>query len=102
MTGARPGELDALRWSCVRLDADEADLVEQWNAKTRTFTDPKYGAYTIALTDVPAKCSLRMKRDSTGSPFVFSTLRGSDYAPSSRIHRWHRVRAAAGLGHTTL
>jgi integrase len=44
VTGARPGELDALRWSCVRLDADEADLVEQWNAKTRTFTDPKYGA----------------------------------------------------------
>jgi len=41
MTGARPGELDALRWSCVRLDADEADLVEQWNAKTRNLYRPE-------------------------------------------------------------
>jgi hypothetical protein len=88
VTGARPGGLDAPRWSCVRLDADEADLVEQWNAKPRTFTDPKYGAYSIALTGRAREVLLRMKRDSTGSPFVFSTLRGSHYTPSSRIHHW--------------
>jgi integrase len=102
VTGARPGELDAMRWPRVRLAEDEADLVEQWSAKTRTFTEPKYGAYTIALTSRAREVLLRMKRDSTDSPFVFTTLRGTHYTPPSRTHHWNRVRAAAGLGHTPL
>lgn len=102
VSAARPGELDALRWSRIRWDDDEVDLVEQWSSKTRTFTEPKYGAYTIALTNRARQVLLRMKRDITDSPFVFSTARGTHYTDSSRTHHWNRVRAAAGLGNTSL
>jgi hypothetical protein len=43
-----------------------------------------------------------MKREQGDSPFVFTTIRGTHYTPSSRTHHWNRVRAAAGLGNTTL
>jgi hypothetical protein len=36
------------------------------------------------------------------SEFVFTTLRGSHYRPSSRSHHWNRVRCAAGLGNVDL
>ncbi|HEV7807451.1 MAG TPA: hypothetical protein VGO80_16650 [Solirubrobacteraceae bacterium] len=36
------------------------------------------------------------------SAFVFVTLRGHHYTPSTRIHHWNRVRAAAGLAHADL
>jgi hypothetical protein len=36
-----------------------------------------------------------MKRDRAGSSFVFTTLRGNHYRPTSRIHHWNRVRAGA-------
>jgi integrase len=45
---------------------------------------------------------VRMKRDRSESPFVFTTLRATHYTATSRIHHWNRVRAAAGLGGTTL
>jgi hypothetical protein len=43
-----------------------------------------------------------MKREQIDSPFVFTTIRGTHYTPSSRTHHWNRVRAATGLGDTTL
>jgi hypothetical protein len=43
-----------------------------------------------------------MKREQGDSQFVFTTIRGTHYTPSSRTHHWNRVRAAAGLGDTTL
>ena len=85
--GPRPGELDALRWDRVRWTDDEVDIVEQWNVKTRTFSEPKYGPYTIALVRRGRDVLLRMKRDSAESPFVFTTLRGNHYRPTSRTHR---------------
>ena len=100
-TGARPGELDALRWDRVRFDDGEASLLEQWNAKTRTFCEPKYGAYTIALVARARQVLLRIKRE-LDSPFVFTTLRGTHYTPSSRTHHWNRVRCAAGMPDMTL
>jgi integrase len=100
-TAARPSELDALRWNCVRFEDDEVDLIEQWNAKTRTFSAPKCGAYTVALVARARQVLLTMKRDSD-SPFVFTTLRGTHYTPTSRTHHWNRVRCAAGMPDTTL
>jgi integrase len=100
--GPRPSELDALRWERIRWEEGEVDVVEQWNAKTRTFTEPKYGPYTIALVGRGRDVLMRMKRDRSESPFVFTTLRGTHYTATSRIHHWNRVRAAAGLGGTTL
>ena len=32
------------------------------------------------------------------SEWVFTTLRGTHYTPSTRIHHWNRVRCAVGLG----
>jgi integrase len=104
-TAARPGELDALRKTAIDYAAGEIAIVEQRNAKTRTFTLPKFGPYTLALVDPARETLLGLKRDelAVASPFVFfTTLRGTHYTPSSRTHHWNRVRAAAGLGHTTL
>jgi hypothetical protein len=39
--GPRPSEFDALRWERVRLQGGEVEIVDQWNAKTRTFTKVK-------------------------------------------------------------
>jgi integrase len=99
-TAARPGELDALRWDWVDLDGDELDLREQWNAKTRTFTLPKHQhPHPVTLTPNARATLLRLPRD---SEFVFTTLRGTHYTPSSRTHHWNRVRAAAGMADVTL
>jgi hypothetical protein len=66
----------------------------QWNAKTRAFTLPKHGhVRTIALTPTRARL-LALPRE---SEYVFTTLRGSHYRPSSRAHHWNRVRCTAGL-----
>jgi integrase len=56
---------------------------------------PKHGVIrTIALTD-PARERLQsLPRE---SEFVFTTLRGSHYRPSSRSHHWNRVRCSAGF-----
>jgi integrase len=98
-TAMRPGELDALGWSQIDFDTGLIAVSVQWNVKTRSFTEPKYRPYTIALVE-DAEQRLRMlPRESR---FVFTTLRGTHYTPSSRNHHWNRVRAAAGLGDMTL
>jgi integrase len=72
----------------------------QWNAKTQTFTLPKHGVIrTVALTDPARQRLLALPRE---SEYVFTTLRGSHYGPSSRSHHWNRVRCAAGLGNVDL
>lgn len=102
LSGARVGELDALRWECVRFDDGDVDIREQWNVKVRKFTEPKYGPYTIALVGRARELLLGMPRDHNESPFVFVTNRGHHYTPSSRTHHWNRVRCAAGLPDMTL
>lgn len=97
LSGARPGELDALTWERVRFEDGEVDLVEQYAARTRKFTTPKYGPYTIALVGRARDVLLRMPRQETDSPFVFVTNRGTHYTASSRTHHWNRVRCAASL-----
>jgi len=97
LTGARPSELDALTWDRVRFEDDEVDLFEQFNTKTRTFTDPKYGPYTIALVSRARDVLLQMPKQEIASPLVFVTNRGTHYTISSRTHHWNRVRSAAGL-----
>jgi integrase len=93
--GMRPGELDALRWTKIDFQAGTIRVDEQWNAKVREFTLPKHGVVrTIALTEPTRERLLALPRE---SEFVFTTLRGSHYRPSSRSHHWNRVRCAAGL-----
>ena len=98
--GMRPGELDALRWAKVDYQAGTILVDEQWCTKTREFTLPKHGVVrTIALTDPARKRLLALPRE---SEFVFTTLRGSHYRPSSRSHHWNRVRCSVGLGNVDL
>ncbi len=98
-TAMRPGELDALAWPQIDFDSEVIEVDVQWNVKTRSFTEPKYGPYTIALVADARRRLLKIPRD---TDFVFMTLRGTHYTPSSRNHHWNRVRAAAGLGDMTL
>ena len=86
LSAARPGELDALRWPWVRFEDDEIDIREQWSAKVRKFTAPKYGPYTIALVARARELLLNMPRAEVDSQFVFLTNRGHHYTPSSRTH----------------
>jgi integrase len=98
--GMRPGESDALRWTKIDFQAGTILIDEQWNAIERAFTLPKHGfVRTIALTDPARERLLRLPRE---SEFVFTTLRGSHYRPSSRSHHWNRVRCGAGLGNVDL
>jgi integrase len=98
--GMRPGELDALRWTKIDFQAGTILIDEQWNANSHEFTIPKHGIVrTITLTAPAKKRLLSLPRE---SEFVFTTVRGSHYRPSSRAHHWNRVRAAAGLGNMEL
>ena len=98
-TAMRPGELDALSWRQLDFEAEVIEVDVQWNVKTAAFTEPKYGPYTIALVDHAKRRLLKIPRNAA---YVFTTLRGTHYTPSSRNHHWNRVRAAAGLGNMTL
>jgi integrase len=94
--GMRPGELDALTWPQIDFQAETILVDRQWNAKTREFTLPKHGhVRTIALTAPSRERLLSLPHE---SEFVFTTLRGSHYRPSSRTHHWNRVRCTAELG----
>lgn len=99
-TGIRPGELDALRWSKIDLQAETILVDEKWCPKTRVINAPKHHhVRTIALTEPARERLLRLPRE---SEFVFVTLNGTHYKPTSRIYHWNRVRAAAGYGNTDL
>jgi integrase len=99
-SAARPGELDALRWDDVDLDGETITIERQWNVKVGKITCPKHDSRrTIALTEPVRHRLLVLPRE---SEWVFTTLRGTHYTPSSRCFHWNRVRAAAGLGDTPL
>jgi integrase len=98
LTAMRPSELDALRWPQIDFGTGEINVNVQWSAKIREFDTPKYGPYVVALVEPAKQLLLSLPRED----FVFTTLRGTHYTPSSRTHHWNRVRSAAGLGHMTL
>ena len=99
-SAARPGELDALRWTSLDFTSEAIHIERQWNVKARKITGPKHGSRrTIALTTPIRARLLELPRE---SEYVFTTVRGSHYTPSSRNHHWNRVRAAVGLGNTSL
>ena len=99
-SAARPGELDALRWTDLDFTAEEIRIERQWNVKVRKFTPPKHGSRrTIAMTAPVRERLLNLPRE---SEWVFTTVRGHHYTPSTRNHHWNRVRAACGIGNVSL
>jgi len=99
-SAARPGELDALRWDDVDFDAGVIHIERQWNVKVSKITEPKHGSRrTGAMTEPVRRRLLELPRE---SEWTFTTIRGGHYTPSSRNHHWNRVRAAVGIGSTSL
>lgn len=102
VTGARPGEIDALTPQAIDLANHEVHITQQWNAKVGRLTEPKYGAYTLALTSRAETVLDRMPRVAGHDKWLFSTDRGHHFSPSTRTHHWNRVRCAAGTPNLTL
>jgi integrase len=99
-SAARPGELDALMWTDLDFENEEIRIERQWNAKVRKLTSPKHDSRrTIAMTEQVRERLERLPRE---SEFVFTTLRGTHYTPSSRNPHWNRVRCGIGLGDVDL
>jgi integrase len=98
----RPGELDALRWTDLDFTpgAESIRIERQWNVKVAKITPPKHGSTgTIAMVE-PLRARLQaLPRE---SEWVFTTLRGHHYVPSTHSHHWNRVRCSIGLGATSL
>jgi len=51
------------------------------------------------LLEPVAECLRSLPRE---SEWVFTTLRGTHYTPSSRTFHWSRVRTAVGIGNVSL
>lgn len=91
-TGMRPGELDALRWTSVDLKRGIINVLEQFNARTGTFTLPKNGLTREAVLTPPARDAL-MALPREGA-FCFVNLRGDHWTASARAYHWKATRAA--------
>jgi integrase len=99
-SAARPGELDALMWVDLDFQAETIRIERQWSNRVAKITEPKHGSRrVIAMTEPVKERLLILPRE---SEWVFTTLRGTHYTPSSRCFHWNRVRAAGGLGKTPL
>ena len=99
-SAARPGELDGLRWEDLDFQAETISVQRQWNVKLGKITEPKHGSRrTIAMTEPVRECLLTLPRE---SEWIFTTLRGTHYTPSSRTFHWNRVRASVGMGNVSL
>ena len=96
-TGMRPGEVDGLQHEQIDRDNREVHVTRQWSSKIGLLDEPKYGAYTIALT---SRATSVLDRVPSRSEWVFETLRHSHYTPSTRTHHWNRVRCSAGVDAT--
>jgi integrase len=98
--GMRPGELDGLQWTDLDFQARTVDVRRQWNAKLCKLALPK-GNKTrkIAMTEPVYERLLRLPRE---SKYVFTTVRGNHYTPSTRAFHWNRVRVTVGGGNTEL
>lgn len=111
----RPGELDGLMWDDLDFTPGKESIriERQWNVKAGKFTLPKHGSSgVIAMVDPLRDRLLTLPRSGRKVPiekpfpreseFVFETIRGHHYVPSTRQHHWNRVRCSIGIGNTVL
>ena len=106
-TGARIGEVLALRWSDIELDATRPNLTINGTIKT----EPGKGTYrkatpksaagvrTVVLPDfaVEALCRRRKSARANPSDAVFPTRNGSWQQVNNVERRWRQIRQDTGL-----
>ena len=94
--------VDGLQWRDIDFQAGTLRIERQWNVKVGKLTEPKHGSIrTIAMTEPVRRRLLTLPRGS-GEDWVFPTLRGRHFTPSTRAFHWNRVRCTAGLNDQVL
>jgi integrase len=87
LTGMRPGELYALRWQDLDLDAGRASISRSYDWRGRKFIAPKTaaGVRTVALSSwLVAELQAHQERTrGTGEALVFATRTGGAMNPSN-------------------
>lgn len=94
-TGMRPGELDAMRWDWVDLDANRVHVKEQWNVNAGKFTLPKNNQDRVILLTPEARKAL-LALPGSGDEFCFRNLKRGHWKPTARTKYWDRVRVSMG------
>jgi integrase len=93
-TGARPGEMAALKWDDVNLD--NAVIVLRRHKTTRTQRTPK--PRVIPLVPLVVKLLMRIKKQQPpGTERVFLTTHGTRWNRANLAQRVQRLRKRAGL-----
>jgi integrase len=93
-TGVRPGELFAIRWRDVDMDAGELRIREQFNTRTGTYGPTKNSfPRTVVLPPAAAEALKGIPRH-LADDIVFRTVRGLPYTGRTHHHTWNPVRKA--------
>ena len=110
-TGGRIGEILALRWADIDLDADRPNLAISGTIKTESGkgtyrkATPKSDASrrTLALPDFAVEILRRRRTDVTGgaSDAVFPTRNGTWQQVANVERRWRQIRKDTGLDWVT-
>jgi integrase len=98
----RAGELDALMLDDLDFtpSAETIHVQRHWNVKAKKLTPPKHAPVgKMAMVEPLRERLLTLPRE---RQWAFTTLRGHHYVPNTRNHHRNRVRAAVGLGNTSL
>ena len=98
--GARPGEIYALHWSEVNLEAGSLRIERSWDHKGRKFVEPKTraGNRTVPLSGWLVGELKAHRERSSGTGLVFPNGVGKPLHPSNVARRlWQPLRKRAGV-----
>lgn len=93
-TGARPGEVDAMKWE--HLEDDGYYICEQFNTRLRRISKPKWNSKrTIELRpDVMQIIDAQPRLKN--SPYIFNSTRETHFNAETRTYWWNKVRHLVG------
>lgn len=102
-TGIRRGELIALEWSDVDLDAQEITISKAWNARLRRVDLTKNGLTgKVALGAKSADALKAVRECPLHDELVFTTLTGKPLNQSGLHYILNPIRQRAGVPHLTM
>lgn len=102
LTGARPGEVFALRRCDLDLTAGVATIARSWDWRGKVFTEPKTAAGKRAVPLggwLVERLREHVEREGiAGDALLFATRQGNPYNPSNvRRDIWHKLVKRAGV-----